>query len=136
MNWPWLFEHRIQCSLHPGPLRFRMQSLCILETVQEFLYELGIKTRIQKWFCGNDVFLIVIVRPTSIINNLLKDHKFLIFQHWKSVEWVFFSLKNIRLEDLLLLLIFLIHRISYFLKMFPILVGSVNNFVRSDDDIM
>ena len=55
----------------------------------------------------------VIVRPTKIINNLIKICKIcifkVIFRHQNSTEsfWIFFSVKNIWLDDQLLLTNFL-----------------------------
>ena len=87
----------------------------------------------------------VIIRPTKIMNNIIKDCKILtfkvIFDHQKSTEsfWIFFSVENIRVGDnfnkwnFLKTLIF---KVLYFLKMCPIFVGSVHNFGRSYDDMI
>ena len=64
--------------------------ICRVETVQDFLIKLGIKPRMH--ILEISIFSLnhVIVRPTKIINNLLKDCKILtfkvIFQRLKSTE--------------------------------------------------
>ena len=85
----------------------------IVETVHRFLIKLGIKPSMHvleiSFFSLNHV---IIVRPTKILNNLLKDckiHTFkVIFQHQKSTESfrISFSVKNIRLADQLLIMNF------------------------------
>ena len=80
---------------------------CELDTVQDFLIKLGIKLRLH--ILKISIFSLnhVIIRPTKIMNNLLKVCKIctfkVIFWHQKSTEsfW-FFSVKNIWLRDKLL----------------------------------
>ena len=78
---------------------------CILDTVQDFLIKLGIKPHLQLLKIGIFSLNHVIVRPTKIMNNLLKVCKIcafkVIFWHQKPTEsfWIFFSLKNIWLID-------------------------------------
>ena len=63
----------------------------LLETVQDFLIKLGIKPRMH--ILEISIFSLnhVIVRPTKIMNNLLKDCKIrtfkVIFQHQKSTKF-------------------------------------------------
>ena len=79
----------------------------ILETIQEFLWELAMKQHIYAISLNH-----VIVRLSKIINNLLKDLKILIFkvifQCLKLVESFQkkFSVKNIWLGDQLILMKF------------------------------
>ena len=84
----------------------------ILETVQDFLIKLGIKTlmhlsKISIFSLNNDL-----VRLTKIMNNLVKDLKILnfkvIFQCLKLVEsfQFFFSVRNISFWKQLLLMKF------------------------------
>ena len=105
-----------------------------LDTVTDFLIKLGIKPCMHLLEIG--IFLLnhVIVKPTKIMNNLLKDCKILtfnvIFQHQKSTEsfWIFLW----RIFDQLLPMKFLIFKVFYFLKMCPFFVSSVHNFSWSD----
>ena len=67
----------------------------ILDTISIFLCELDMKPHLVKmkfFFPQNHV----IVRPTKIIKELLKDCKSLIFKSMESFQ--FFSMKNIRLK--------------------------------------
>ena len=63
-----------------------------VETVQDFLCQLGIKPHMNIVEIVIFSLYHVIIRPTKIINNLLKDRKILIFnfinhQCWISVEY-------------------------------------------------
>ena len=76
-----------------------------IDTITDFLINFCIKPR--KCLLKISIFSLydVIVRPTKIMNNLLKHCKVLtfkvLFQHHKSTEsfCIFFSMKNIRLGD-------------------------------------
>ena len=81
------------------------------------------------------------------MNNLIKDLKILsfkvVFQYLKLVKSFQKnnSVKNIWLEDQLILIIFFFlkkvtFKVLYLLKMCPIFVSSVPNFGKSDDDII
>ena len=71
-------------------LRGLYVSSCVLDTVTDFFYQVGIKPR--KHLLEISIFSLndVIVRPTKIMNNLLKDYKILtfkvLFQHQKLTE--------------------------------------------------
>ena len=73
-----------------------------IDTVHDFLIKLGIKPRLHILKIGIFSLNHVIVRPTKIMNNLLKVWK--ILRHQKSTKsfWIFFSVKNIWLGDQLL----------------------------------
>ena len=101
----------------------------VLETVQDFLNKLGIKSlmhllEISIFSLNNDLVIL-----TKIMNNLVKDIKILsfkvIFQCLKLVE----SFQNFCKE-------YLIFKVLYLPKMCPIFVGSVHNYGKSDDDII
>ena len=76
--------------------------LLILESFQDFLFKLDMKPRMHLVEISIFSLNIVIVRLTTIMNNLLEHLKILIF------------------------------KILYFLKMCPFFVGSVHNFGWSD----
>ena len=90
-------------KMSPAPWR---QSL-VIDTVQDFLIKLGIKPRLHilkiSIFSQNHV----IVRPTKIMINLLKDYKIVLSKSFFSIKnqqnlFDFFSVKNISLGDKLL----------------------------------
>ena len=82
-----------------------MQLTLMLDTVQDFLIKLGIKPHLHKLKISIFSLNHVIVRPTKIMNNLLKVCKIctfkVIFRYQKSTKsfWIFFSVKSIWLGD-------------------------------------
>ena len=121
---------------HISPLIFPVSNL---KAIQDFLYKLGMKLHIN---LVEIIFFLQyggLVRPTKIINHLPKKRKFW-FQCWKSVEsFDFFPLSNMSLGDQFIFLRFLedlIFKILYFLKMCPIFGGSLDDFGRSENDMV
>ena len=104
-----------------------------LDTVQDFLIKLGIIPPMHLMQIGIFSQYYVIVGPTKIMNNLLKDGKIptfkVIFQHQKSMEsFRFFFSWRILDQDIKFyignFLKTLIFNVLCFLKMCPIFVGS------------
>ena len=123
---------------------FINQGNALVDEFQDFLIKLGIKPRMH--ILEISIFSLnnVIVKPTKIMNNFLKDGKTptfkVIFQHQKSMESFWFFLWRILDQDIKFwkqnFLKTLIFKELCFLKMCPIFVGSVHNFGRSDNGMI
>ena len=111
--------------LHVSPLC--KSYLPPLDTVQDFFAQVGHQT--MSAYIENKH---VMVRPTKIMNNLLKVCKICTYQSFFGIKhqpnlFEFFSVKNIGLRDQILnFLKTMIFKVLCFLKMCPIFVGSVH----------
>ena len=72
------------------PFKTNVLQHCTVETIQDFLIKLGIKPSLHTLEISIFSLNNVIIRPTKIMNNLLKDCKIrtfkVIFQHQKSMK--------------------------------------------------
>ena len=116
---------------------------CTLESVQDFLIKLDMKPCLHVLKISIFYLNHVIIRHTKLMNNLFKVCKItykVIFKHQKSTKsyWFFFCKEYMTRRSTFIDEIFLNFdfKLLCCLKNCSIIVSSVHNFGRSDDDII